>query len=196
MSLRTIAVIPARYGSTRFPGKPLAKIAGKSMIQRVYEAVKKCPEISQVIVATDDERIYSAVEAFGGLAQMTSTEHQSGTDRIAEVVESIDADLIINIQGDEPLIPPDLISALIQKMQETSAEMGTAAVPFSISGRKIEDPNAVKVVLDKNNFALYFSRAVIPFKRDKDCNRNALLHWGVYAYTKKLLQDFVSWPIP
>ncbi|MFA6928719.1 MAG: 3-deoxy-manno-octulosonate cytidylyltransferase [Lentisphaeria bacterium] len=194
MSLRTVAVIPARYGSTRFPGKPLALIAGKPMIQRAYESTLRCPEIAEVVVATDDERIRTAVEGFGGHAVMTSPEHKTGTDRIAEAIQKISADLIINVQGDEPLMAADVLSKLIQKMQETGAEMGTAAVPFSVSGRSPEDPNAVKVVLDAKGFALYFSRSLIPFPRSGGQAVEALLHWGLYAYTRDFLQKFVTWP--
>lgn len=194
MKERTIAVIPARYGSTRFPGKPLADIAGKTMVQWCYESTKKCKDLDDVIVATDDQRIITAVQAFGGKAVMTSTNHQTGTDRIAEAVSGIDADLIINVQGDEPLMSANVLSQLICTMRNSGAEMGTAAVPFSDAGRDPADPNAVKVVVDNNGFALYFSRSLIPFPRKGGTAVEPLLHWGLYAYRRDFLNDFVKWP--
>ncbi len=194
MSFRTVAVIPARYGSTRFPGKPLALIAGKAMIQRACESTLLCPDIDEVIVATDDQRIADVVQSFGGKAFMTSPDHKTGTDRIAEVVRDIPADLIINVQGDEPMMAHEVLSQLIRNMRETGAEMGTAAVPFSVSGRSPDDPNAVKVVLDNRGFALYFSRSLIPHPRSGGQKVEALLHWGLYAYTREFLQQFVRWP--
>lgn len=194
MSERTVAVIPARYGSTRFPGKPLALIAGKPMVQWCYESTRKCADLDDVIVATDDQRIADAVASFGGKAVMTSPNHQTGTDRIAEAVANIDADLIINVQGDEPLMAPSVLSQLIAKMRGTGAEMGTAAVPFSVSGRDPADVNAVKVVLDQAGMALYFSRSLIPFPRKGGVPVEPLLHWGLYAYRRDFLDKFVSWP--
>lgn len=194
MSERTVAVIPARYGSTRFPGKPLALIAGKPMVQWCYESTRKCADLDDVIVATDDQRIADAVASFGGKAVMTSPNHQTGTDRIAEAVANIDADLIINVQGDEPLMASSVLSQLISKMRSTGAEMGTAAVPFSASGRDPQDVNAVKVVLDQAGMALYFSRSLIPYPRKGGIPVEPLLHWGLYAYRRDFLDKFVSWP--
>ncbi len=194
MHKRTVAVIPARYGSTRFPGKPLALINGKPMIQHTYQSTLACPEIAEVIVATDDERIMSAVSAFGGKAVMTSSEHQTGTDRIAEAIKDIACDLIINVQGDEPLMSAAVLTSLIQNMRATNADMGTAAVPFSLTGREPDDTNAVKVVVDRCSFALYFSRALIPYPRSGGALLEPLSHWGLYAYTRAFLQKFVSWP--
>ncbi len=194
MSERTVAVIPARYGSTRFPGKPLALITGKPMVQWCYESTRKCADLDDVIVATDDQRIVDAVASFGGKAVMTSPNHQTGTDRIAEAVANIDADLIINVQGDEPLMASSVLSQLIAKMRSTGAEMGTAAVPFSASGRDPQDVNAVKVVLDQAGMALYFSRSLIPFPRKGGIPVEPLLHWGLYAYRRDFLDKFVSWP--
>ncbi len=193
MPERTIAVIPARYGSTRFPGKPLAMISGKPMIQWCYESTLKCHDLDDVIVATDDERIMDAVASFNGKAVMTSANHQTGTDRIAEAVSEIQADLIINVQGDEPLMPPGVLSRLIAAMRESGADMGTAAVPFSRTGRNPSDINAVKVVLDRQGFALYFSRSLIPFPRKGGIPVEPLLHWGLYAYRRSFLESFVSW---
>ena len=193
MSKRTIAVLPARYGSTRFPGKPLALIAGKPMIQWCYESTRKCAELDDVIVATDDQRIFDAVAAFGGKAVMTSPNHPTGTDRIAEAVKDDDADLIVNVQGDEPLMSAKVLSQLIATMRESGAEMGTAAVPFSKTGRDPNDPNAVKVVIDRRGFALYFSRSLIPFPRSGGVPVEPLLHWGLYAYRRDFLYEFVKW---
>ena len=194
MSERTVAVIPARYGSTRFPGKPLAIIAGKPMVQWCYESTRKCRDLDDVVVATDDSRIADAVASFGGKAVMTSPNHQTGTDRIAEAVSGMDADLIINVQGDEPLMAASVLSQLISKMRSTGAEMGTAAVPFSVSGRNPEDVNAVKVVVDQAGMALYFSRSLIPYPRKGGTPVEPLLHWGLYAYRRDFLDKFVSWP--
>jgi len=192
--MKTIAVIPARYGSTRFPAKPLALICGKPMIQWTYESTCKCPDFDQVLVATDDQRIMDAVEAFGGKAVMTSPDCRSGSDRIYEAVKDIDADLIVNVQGDEPLMPAGVLHQLVELMGRTGAEMGTVAVPFGIAGRDPADPNAVKVVVDNRDLALYFSRAPIPFQRDGGIAVEPLLHWGLYAYHKAFLAQFVQWP--
>jgi len=190
---KIVAVLPARYGSTRFPGKPLATIAGKPMIQHVYEAASKAKSIQQVIVATDDLRIQKTVQKFGGNAIMTSPNHTTGTDRIAEAVQNIDANIILNIQGDEPLIPTQILEKLIDGMLKSQADMATVASPFSITDRDVNDPNAVKVVIDKNNLALYFSRSPIPYCRQGGKPSQPLLHWGLYAYQKSFLQKFVNW---
>jgi len=187
-------VIPARYGSTRFPGKPLFKIAGKPMIQWTYEKAVAAEGIYKVIVATDDHRIFDCVEAFGGDVVMTSSQHPSGTDRIAEAIQGLDCDLVINVQGDEPTIPADVISRLSQEMIKTGAEMGTVAVPISRDGDDFLNPNVVKVVKGVGNYALYFSRASIPFLREGGDAVLPLKHWGIYAYTPKLINDFISWP--
>ena len=192
--LKTIAVIPARYGSTRFPAKPLALICGRPMIQWTYESTAKCPDFEEVLVATDDQRILEAVRAFGGKAVMTSPDCRSGSDRIHEAIQGLDADLIVNVQGDEPLMPAGVLHDLVSLMKETGAEMGTVAVPFGISGRDVADPNAVKVVVDNRNLALYFSRAPIPFLRQGGEAVEPLLHWGLYAYRRAFLGQFVQWP--
>jgi 3-deoxy-manno-octulosonate cytidylyltransferase (CMP-KDO synthetase) len=191
---RTVAILPARYASSRFPGKPLAPIAGRPMIQRVYERVQACPELDEVVVATDDSRILAAVVGFGGRAVMTRADHPTGTDRIAEAVQALEADLVLNVQGDEPLMPPAVLTDLIGHMRRTGAEMGTAAVPFRYTGRDPADPNAVKVVVDSQSMALYFSRAQIPYCRSGGTAVEPLLHWGLYAYRRDFLMRFVSWP--
>lgn len=192
--MKTIAVIPARYGSTRFPAKPLALIAGKPMIQWTYESTCKCADFDEVLVATDDERIRLVVAGFGGTAVMTSENCRSGTDRIWEAIQGRAADLVVNVQGDEPLIPASVLHQLVSQMRESGADMGTVAVPFSVAGRDPQDPNAVKVVLDARQFALYFSRAPIPFQRQGGEACEPLLHWGLYAYTRDFLERFVAWP--
>ena len=192
--MKTIAVLPARYGSQRFPGKPLALICGKPMIQWCYESVRKCADLSEVLVATDDERILRKVEEFGGKAVMTSPNHQTGTDRIAEAIQGTDAELIVNVQGDEPLMSATVLSQLIRQMETSGAEMGTAAVPFTVAGRDPNDHNAVKVVLDAKGNALYFSRSLIPYPREGGVKVEPLLHWGLYAYRREFLEQFVKWP--
>jgi 3-deoxy-manno-octulosonate cytidylyltransferase (CMP-KDO synthetase) len=199
-----IAVIPARYGSTRFPGKALADIKGKPMIQWVYERTTQSTLIDRVMVATDDERILNVVKSFGGEAMMTSLHHATGTDRIAEVAKSLDCDIVVNVQGDEPLIRPEMIDeALLPLVQDASIPMGTLC-------RKIEDrqeafdPNVVKVVFNKNNFALYFSRAPIPWDRDAWAGKNSwkemslegplYKHIGLYVYRRDFLLDFAAMP--
>jgi len=189
-----IAVIPARYGSTRFPGKPLALIAGKPMIQRVYECAREAQAIDEVIVATDDERIADVVAGFGGRAVMTSSEHQTGTDRIAEAIRNMPGEIILNVQGDEPLLPVEVLDGLVQAMKNSAADMGTVAVPFGLTQRDPGDPNAVKVVIGAQGYALYFSRALIPFDRAGSCAVEPLLHWGLYAYRRDFLERFVGWP--
>jgi len=192
LNKRTAAIIPARYASTRFPGKVLAKLCGKPMIQWVYE--KALDSIAdEVLIATDDEQVLSAVEAFGGKAVMTSPDHPSGTDRICEAAAGLDCDIIINIQGDEPLIPVEVINDLIILMQANpEIQMATVGVPAERD--VLDDPNRVKVVVDNFDFALYFSRSLIPFLREGGLDCPALLHWGIYAYRKATLQEFVSLP--
>ena len=191
---RVAAVIPARYASTRFPGKPLALIAGKPMVQYVYESALAADSIDEVLVATDDERIVSAVAAFGGRAVMTSSEHATGTDRVAEAIHGIEASIVLNMQGDEPLLPPRMLDDLVAAVQRTGADMGTVAVPFELAGGDAGDPNAVKVVVDNSGYALYFSRAPIPFHRPSGTAVEPLLHWGLYAYRREFLSRFVHWP--
>jgi 3-deoxy-manno-octulosonate cytidylyltransferase (CMP-KDO synthetase) len=191
---KTVAVIPARYESSRFPGKPLALIAGKPMIQRVYDQVQQS-SVDEVLVATDDQRIVDCVEGFGGKAVMTRSDHPTGTDRIAEAVQSSEASLVINVQGDEPLIPPAVIDELVDAMRNlTDAEMGTVAVPFSRESADFANPNVVKVVVGDNH-ALYFSRAPIPHRAAHATGDvQPMRHWGIYAYRREYLEQFVQWP--
>jgi 3-deoxy-manno-octulosonate cytidylyltransferase (CMP-KDO synthetase) len=199
---KVVAIIPARYGSTRFPGKPLALINGLPMIQQVYNRVIKAETVDRVIVATDDQRIVEVVESFSGEVILTREDHPTGTDRLAEVAEQIDAELIVNVQGDEPLIDPRMIDqAVAPLVKDQSIEMGTLASGIE----EIEDfynPNVVKVVLGHDGIALYFSRAPIPFPRDltremleKSFTQLGLLrHIGLYVYRRDLLLAYPSWP--
>jgi 3-deoxy-manno-octulosonate cytidylyltransferase (CMP-KDO synthetase) len=190
--MKTAVVIPARFASSRLPGKPLLRETGKYLIEHVYELANKAKSATTVIVATDDERIYQAVQSFGGKVVMTKPEHQSGTDRVAEVVASLDVDAVVNIQGDEPQFDPsgvDLLVGMLKNDQEAS--VATLATPIR-SGVVYRDPNCVKVVCDDRGRALYFSRSPIPYSRDGEPDWQsstpfALLHVGVYAYRKEAL---------
>ena len=196
--MKFIAIIPARYASTRFPGKPLAMLGGKTVIQRVYEqAMSVLPE---AYVATDDERIRLAVEQFGGRSIMTSPNHKSGTDRIEEAAETIgtDADVIINIQGDEPFVQPSQIETLCRLFDVPDTQIGTLGKPFE-SMEAVENPNSPKIVTDNRGFALYFSRSVIPFIRGEERNTwldhfPFLKHLGLYAYRREVLRAVTQLP--
>lgn len=192
---RVVAVIPARYGSTRFPAKVLAKLQGKAIVQWVYERVSRAG-LEETLVATDDQRVFDCVRSFGGQAVMTSPNHPTGTDRIAEAVRDVAADIVLNVQGDEPLIPPDVVRQLADGMRaRPEVEMGTVAVPLDPDGPLFRDPNVVKVVVDRQDLALYFSRAPIPHARDtRPAAAQPLHHWGLYAFRRDFLQRFVSWP--
>ena len=192
------AIIPARYASTRFPGKPLAVLGGKTVIQRVYEQVSNV--LNEVYVATDDERIFSCVESFGGKAVMTRKDHQSGTDRIQEAVEKTgtQADVIINVQGDEPFIQPSQIQTLMQLFDDLSTQIGTLGKPFE-SMEAVENPNSPKIVTDNRGFALYLSRSIIPYIRGKERKDwfgeyPFLKHLGVYAYRREVLAEVTKLP--
>ncbi|MBY7857899.1 3-deoxy-manno-octulosonate cytidylyltransferase [Vibrio fluvialis] len=193
-------VIPARYQSTRLPGKPLADIAGKPMVQWVYEqAIQAGAE--RVIIATDDARVEQAVLAFGGTVCMTSPDHQSGTERLAEVVKLMgieDNHIIVNVQGDEPLIPPSIIRQVADNLAASQAPMATLAVEISHED-EVFNPNAVKVVTDKDGYALYFSRATIPwdrdnFAKDKTVVQPLMRHIGIYAYRAGFINTYIQWP--
>lgn len=196
--MKYIAVIPARYASTRFPGKPLAMLGGKTVIQRVYEQAANV--LSEAYVATDDKRIFNAVEAFGGRAVMTRADHKSGTDRIEEAVEKIatDADVIINIQGDEPFIQPSQIKTLMHLFDDPETQIGTLGKPFETIDA-VENPNSPKIVTDRRGFALYFSRSIIPYIRGVDQKEwlghyPFLKHLGVYAYRREVLAEVTRLP--
>lgn len=208
---KIIGVIPARYGSTRFPGKPLAKILGKPMIQWVYEGAQKSKLLEEIYVATDDYRIMNVVKNFGGKAVMTSKHHKSGTDRIGEVVKKIKADIIVNIQGDEPLISAKDIDKTVKVLIDNKdINVSTLATQFC-NIDELYNVNKVKVVFDKNHNALYFSRSIIPFQKlifqnysegktkwlsNKSVNRiflkNYYLHIGLYVYRREFLLKFIN----
>jgi len=190
------AVIPARFAATRLPGKPLVTLVGKPMIQRVWERVKLAKKITKVVVATEDERIRSAVEAFGGEAVMTRADHRSGTARIAEVAANSSADIYINVQGDEPLVAPQAVDTLVDTITEdANVQLATLAVPLT-NPADIMDTHIVKVVLDFEGDALYFSRAPIPWVRDTGNSVHArhLKHLGLYGYRRDALLDYDTLP--
>lgn len=197
--MKFMAIIPARYASTRYPGKPLAILGGKTVIQRVYEQVKSV--LDDVYVATDDDRIYNTVTDFGGKAVMTRADHKSGTDRIEEAAEKIglDADVIINVQGDEPFIQPSQIETLMQLFDAPETQIGTLGKPFE-SIDAVENPNSPKIVTDNRGFALYFSRSVIPYIRGKERDSwfgeyPFLKHLGIYAYRREVLAEVTKLPM-
>lgn len=199
-SLKIIGVIPARYDSTRFPGKALADILGKPMIQHVYERVKSAALLNDLIVATDDKRIMEAVKKFNGKAVLTG-KHDSGTDRIAEAVKKLDVDIIANIQGDEPLIEPAMVEQVVSPFLSDSSIAMSTLVSEITDASDLCNQNIVKVVTDNKDFAVYFSRSPIPFPRDNMENSNTckpvasfLKHIGIYAYTKEFLLKFTSLP--
>jgi 3-deoxy-manno-octulosonate cytidylyltransferase (CMP-KDO synthetase) len=189
-------MIPARYDSSRFPGKPLALIAGRPMIQHVVERVRKARRVSRVIVATDDERIRAAVASFGGEAVMTRRDHRSGTERIAEVAVHVPAEIYVNVQGDEPLISPGVIDAVVQEISsDPGIQVATLCVPI-VQPAEIMDPNVVKVVTDFDGNALYFSRAPVPWVRDAagPVAARHFKHIGIYAYRRDALLEFPTLP--
>lgn len=197
--MKFIAIIPARYASTRFPGKPLALLGGKPIIQHVYEQVKKV--INDVWVATDDQRIYDKVTTFDGKAVMTRADHKSGTDRIEEAAEKIqtDADVIINVQGDEPFIQPSQIETLCDLFKHPQTQITTLGKPFE-STEAVKNINSPKIVTDNQGFALYFSRSVIPFVRGIEENEwlehfPYLKHLGIYAYRREILKEITKLPM-
>lgn len=187
--MNVIGVIPARFQSVRLQGKPLALIGGRPMIQHVYERAAKSTLLTELLVATDDARIFDAVAAFGGKAVMTSPAHRSGTDRVAEATAGLAADVVVNIQGDEPFISPRVIDQLVEPFHsETGVEMSTLMRPID-NDRDLQDPNVVKVVVGCAGFALYFSRSLIPYPRNAS-GHAAFEHIGLYAYTKTFLAEY------
>ena len=191
----TLGIIPARWGSTRFPGKPLHPIAGKPLIRHVWERTQNCKLLDEVVIATDDQRIHDAASAFGAKTVMTSTDHPTGTDRIAEAVSyNRDAAYVINIQGDEPLIEPGLIDQLASALHENPGiSMATAANPITDEAL-MNDPNVVKCVITQSGEALYFSRSPVPYRRAESPDLALYRHKGIYAYRRDFLEQFVLWP--
>jgi 3-deoxy-manno-octulosonate cytidylyltransferase (CMP-KDO synthetase) len=196
--MNIIAFIPSRYDSTRFPGKPLAPIAGEPMIRHVFRCASSCPQVSQVYVATDDDRISQCVDKFGGKAIMTAKEHISGTDRIFEAAQKLhlkNEDLIVNIQGDQPVFDPGIISEMIAPLVN-DRDIPMATLKYRITDKKeIENINIVKVVTDNAGFALYFSRHPIPFYRDQGSSAVHYKHLGLYAFRKGFLEKFNRLPV-
>ena len=196
-NMKIVAIIPSRYGSTRFDGKPLALIAGKPMIRLVYERAIQAEKISDVFVATDDQRIYDAVLAFGGKAVMTSAENRSGTDRVAEAAERIGLnpdDIVVNVQGDQPLFNPVCIDELVEPFF-VDPDLGMSTLAFKIIDKdEITNPKDVKVTFDRAGFALYFSRSPIPCSRDFSNHFDTYKHLGFYAYTRRFLEIFRNLP--
>jgi 3-deoxy-manno-octulosonate cytidylyltransferase (CMP-KDO synthetase) len=194
--LSAVVVIPARYASTRFPAKILASETGRPLVQHVVDQAKKCKSVREVIVATDDRRIVDALQPFRTTCVMTDSNHPSGTDRIAEVAQSLKDEIIVNVQGDEPEIEPETIDQLIDAMQSAEANIATVATPFP-QHLDVNDPNLVKVVTDKHGWALYFSRSVIPYPRDTTPLPPYYLHLGIYAYARPFLHRLAEWmPTP
>ena len=199
--MKVLAIIPARYASTRFPAKPLALLGGKPIVQRVYEQVAKMVE--RVVVATDDERIYDAVASFGGEVVMTSPNHKSGTDRCAEAYEKLgyEADIVINVQGDEPFIATEQIEALVKCFENEAIDIATLVKPFSaeVGIEALENPNSPKVVINEKSEAIYFSRSVVPYLRDVERSEwlkhhTFYKHIGIYAFRAKTLGEITQLP--
>ncbi|MBF0287969.1 MAG: 3-deoxy-manno-octulosonate cytidylyltransferase [SAR324 cluster bacterium] len=189
--MSVIAVIPARYQSSRFPGKPLADLAGKPMIQQVYERVTQVDAIDRVLIATDDQRIFEAVKMFGGNVIMTRSDHQTGTDRIVEAISSVECEWVLNVQGDEPLVDPgDLENLIQQTKQQESAKVSTLMYPIE-DNETFNDPNVVKLIINARKEALYFSRSPIPFEKEQHMTR--WRHIGVYLYQREFLLQFNQW---
>lgn len=195
--MKVTAIIPSRFDSKRFPGKALADIQGKTMIQRVYEQVQKSTLIDTVYVATDSDAIRTSIQEIGGNVIMTVEKCSSGTDRVAEAARSLkleENDVIVNIQGDQPVVQPECLNDLVQAfLKIPGLTMGTLAYGMT-DEKEINNPNNVKVIFDRNNFAIYFSRATIPFNRDNDLKVQYYKHIGIYAYSNSFLQAFTNLP--
>ena len=195
--MNIVCIIPSRFESSRFPGKPLADLCGKPMIQHVYERVLQSSLVSRAAVATDDERIFQAVTGFGGQAIMTASVHRSGTGRIAEAVSRMDLhrdDIVVNIQGDQPLFEPTQIDEVVAPLLDDPAIPMSTLIYRIVRDEEIRHPNAVKTVFDHDGFALYFSRATIPFVRDPGKKTDYYKHHGIYAYRRHFLDTFARLP--
>ncbi len=194
--MKVLGVIPARFGSTRFPGKALASLEGKTVIERVYENAKKARLLEKVIIATDDKRIFSKAKSFGAEVLMTSGKHNSGTERVAEVARKVSSDVVVNIQGDEPFLKSSMIDSLVKEFDAKNVLMATLATKIKDLA-DLDNPNIVKIVFDKDNYALYFSRSRIPHLRDKrqGTRHRYYKHIGIYGYRTRFLLDFVKLPV-
>lgn len=195
--MKIIAVIPARYASTRFPGKLMEDLGGKTIITRTYQAAVQTELFDDVFVVTDSDIIFKEIIANGGKAIMSKKEHESGSDRIAEAIELMDVDVVVNVQGDEPFINKEPLANLLEVFKSDVAhEVDLASLMMQITDREdIESPNNVKVIVDQKNFALYFSRSVIPYVRDKEVEATYYKHIGIYAFRKHALLDFYKLPM-
>lgn len=193
--MKCIALVPARLGATRFPGKMLALIKGKSVIRRTYESTVNTGLFDQVIVVSDSEQIIAEIESCGGTAVKSKAEFESGTDRIAEVVKDLEGDIFVNVQGDEPFVQKQPLASLLQLFQEDKDVQVASLVQILKEDEFINDPNFVKVALDRNNNALFFSRSVIPYARNKEITIPYYEHIGVYAFKKDALMNFTNWPM-
>jgi 3-deoxy-manno-octulosonate cytidylyltransferase (CMP-KDO synthetase) len=193
---KVVVVIPARYGSTRLPGKPLVALAGKPMIQRVYERARLAQRVDRVIVATDDERIVKAVEGFGGEARMTRPDHRTGTERVAEVAMHVEGEIFVNVQGDEPLLDPVAVDTAVNALLEEPAASVATVATLVKTPKDIVDPNVVKTVLDFDGNALYFSRAPIPWVREEQHRVHVryLKHLGLYVFQRSALLEYPTLP--
>lgn len=195
--LKTIAMIPARYAASRFPGKLMQDLHGKTVIRRTYEAAMDTGLFHQVFVVTDSDRIFSEIISFGGKAIMSKKEHECGSDRIAEAVEDMEVDVVVNVQGDEPMIDVDSLRRVLQVFQgEDAHKIDLASLKAPLNRQEdIDNPNNVKVITNKDNFALYFSRSPIPFPREKKTGVTYFKHIGIYAFRKQALMDFYRLPM-
>lgn len=195
--MRIVVIIPARYGSTRFPGKPLARIAGKPMLEHVWARAAACRNVTDVVVATDDDRILTCVQDFGGKALLTRSHHASGTDRIAEAAQALhlrDQDIVVNVQGDQPLVPPSILAEMIAPFGEDEDLPMTTLMCRIRDPEEVENTNHVKVVTDVRGFALYFSRHALPYYRDGSSDPLHYKHLGLYAYRTSFLKIFTRLP--
>ena len=190
--MHAIAIIPARIASTRLPRKVLREICGRPMLAHVVEAARRCPQLADVIVATDSDEVLAICKRNGWRGEMTSSEHRSGTDRVWEVAQRISADIYVNVQGDEPLACPEHITALLAPMQDPRVLVSTVKTPCSAAD--VNNPNAVKVVADLEGRALYFTRASVPFDRDNTGSVRRFKHLGLYGYRREALEKFCGWP--
>ncbi|RRJ90310.1 3-deoxy-manno-octulosonate cytidylyltransferase [Paenimyroides tangerinum] len=195
--MKIIAVIPARYASTRFPAKLMQDLGGKTVILRTYEAAKNTQLFDDVFVVTDSEIIFKEIESNGGKVIMSIKEHESGSDRIAEAVENMDVDVVVNVQGDEPFINKEALESLVNAFKaDVENKIDLGSVMYQITDKEeIDNPNNVKVVVDYHNFALYFSRSVIPFPREENVGVRYMKHIGIYAFRKSALMDFYKLPM-
>lgn len=192
--MKAVALIPARYAATRFKGKLMAELGNKSVILRTYESTVDTGLFDEVVVATDSDIIFNEITSNGGKAVMSQREHESGSDRIAEAVADMDADIVVNVQGDTPFVKKEPLQKLLQQFSDSSVQVGSLMQELK-EQQFIDDPNYVKVAVDKNNNALFFSRSVIPYPRNKNISIVYYEHIGVYAFRKQVLLSFTSWPV-